>query len=304
MSAHHALVDRALDEQAALHQAVDTEMYLRFLYNFVVDIDGVTDETEFTVEEMVGGLASSLIRATADGCYAVSSEISDLIFQSSASIPVFTLQPTDLPSPNGYVWLDGGVPLTDARDMIVVVRAFTWTTIEGSRGPAIMIGYITDASDPRDQYFSELSPMVRQLPFVSRLYMGGCRWDFGEELAVIVEDRAQWAQLVAAFFRFINEEYVAVERGTGSRQGQRRRQRAKLSTDVTLVRLRRSASPSTRSEDPQHREYDHRFVVHGHWRNQWYPSINDHRPKWIRAYVKGPEDAPLVVKREAFVVDR
>jgi len=27
--------------------------------------------------------------------------------------------------------------------------------------------------------------------------------------------------------------------------------------------------------------------VRGHWRNQWYPSIQDNKRKWIRPYVKG-----------------
>jgi len=32
------------------------------------------------------------------------------------------------------------------------------------------------------------------------------------------------------------------------------------------------------------------------WRNQWYPSLSQHRQKWISPYVKGPEDKPLVVR--------
>lgn len=42
--------------------------------------------------------------------------------------------------------------------------------------------------------------------------------------------------------------------------------------------------------------------VDGHWRNQWYPSKQTHSPKWIDAYIKGPEDkefkypVPVVTK--------
>jgi hypothetical protein len=35
-------------------------------------------------------------------------------------------------------------------------------------------------------------------------------------------------------------------------------------------------------------------VVRGHWRNQWYPSLNARRPLWIAPYLKGPDDAPLL----------
>jgi hypothetical protein len=34
--------------------------------------------------------------------------------------------------------------------------------------------------------------------------------------------------------------------------------------------------------------------VRGHWRQQWYPSIQDHRPVWIAPHRKGPEDAPML----------
>jgi hypothetical protein len=36
-----------------------------------------------------------------------------------------------------------------------------------------------------------------------------------------------------------------------------------------------------------------RWVVSGHWRNQWYPSIGAHRQRYILPYVKGPADKPL-----------
>lgn len=42
------------------------------------------------------------------------------------------------------------------------------------------------------------------------------------------------------------------------------------------------------------REYRHRWIVRGHWRNQYYPSRNDHRPIWIDPHLAGPEDKPLL----------
>ena len=35
------------------------------------------------------------------------------------------------------------------------------------------------------------------------------------------------------------------------------------------------------------RSPNHAFWVRGHWRRQWYPSIQGHKRKWIRPYVKG-----------------
>jgi hypothetical protein len=44
--------------------------------------------------------------------------------------------------------------------------------------------------------------------------------------------------------------------------------------------------------------------VRGHWRNQWYPSMQAHRPKYIPEHIKGPEDKPLIVHDKLFSVDR
>ena len=41
------------------------------------------------------------------------------------------------------------------------------------------------------------------------------------------------------------------------------------------------------------REYRHRWLVSGHFRNQWYRSEQTHKVIWIAPYVKGPDDAPL-----------
>ena len=42
--------------------------------------------------------------------------------------------------------------------------------------------------------------------------------------------------------------------------------------------------------------WSHRWLVNGHWRNQWLPSRAAHRLQWIAGYVKGPASKPLVVK--------
>jgi hypothetical protein len=33
--------------------------------------------------------------------------------------------------------------------------------------------------------------------------------------------------------------------------------------------------------------------VRGHWRNQFYPVENVHRPVFIESYIKGPPDKPI-----------
>ncbi len=71
-----------------------------------------------------------------------------------------------------------------------------------------------------------------------------------------------------------------------------------------VIHLRRIDHTGKRDGDPGEVEWSHRWWVDGHWRNQWYPSTQDHRPVWIDGYVKGPEDKPLVLKERRIAVDR
>jgi hypothetical protein len=62
------------------------------------------------------------------------------------------------------------------------------------------------------------------------------------------------------------------------------------------VQLRhQSMSPQARSDTAEAgRTYRHRWIVRGHWRNQYYPSRRANRPIWIDAHPKGPDGAPIL----------
>jgi hypothetical protein len=74
--------------------------------------------------------------------------------------------------------------------------------------------------------------------------------------------------------------------------------------DILVIRLRREATEvSEPSGEPGN--WTHRWIVSGHWRNQWYPASEVHRQIWVSPFVKGPESLPLVVKpRKAMVWNR
>ena len=65
---------------------------------------------------------------------------------------------------------------------------------------------------------------------------------------------------------------------------------------VRYVQLRHhTLTPGQRgSVDGPTRTYQYRWIVQGHWRNQFYPSRNDHRPVWIDHHIKGPDGAPIL----------
>lgn len=74
---------------------------------------------------------------------------------------------------------------------------------------------------------------------------------------------------------------------------------------VKVIQLRR-LEPVAASTEPAERtvEWTHRWIVSGHWRNQYLPSCGLQRQQWIDPHVKGPDDLPLVVKPTVYNVAR
>jgi hypothetical protein len=99
------------------------------------------------------------------------------------------------------------------------------------------------------------------------------------------------------------QQKVAVKRVTIANRATRRR--AEKAGDsvlptVTVIELRRPISQQESEGSGGPVEWSHRWMVGGHWRNQYYPSTGGHLPMWIAPYVKGPEDKPLVVKDRVY----
>lgn len=65
--------------------------------------------------------------------------------------------------------------------------------------------------------------------------------------------------------------------------------------DIQIIQLRRRQSVASRAADtePNQVAWSCRWVVSGHWRNQYYPSKGAYREKWIDPYDKGPEGLPF-----------
>jgi hypothetical protein len=76
--------------------------------------------------------------------------------------------------------------------------------------------------------------------------------------------------------------------------------RRKINPDeVRILKLRRAPRDKHETTSPGH-EYHHRWIVRGHWRNQYFPSRDGHKPIWIAPHVKGPEDAPLLTGEKVY----
>lgn len=81
-----------------------------------------------------------------------------------------------------------------------------------------------------------------------------------------------------------------------------RRRMAREGREPAPVRVISLRGGSAHGGGDGSRAYVHRWMVRGHWRRQWYPSIGQHRPRWISPFIKGPDDAPLLGGEKVYSV--
>lgn len=112
-------------------------------------------------------------------------------------------------------------------------------------------------------------------------------------------------RFIVALMRLM-EEYVELDKSSVPRQHGRRATRGGRVGDVknvTVLSLRRAMYEETDGETGRKVTLAH--LVRGHWRNQWYPSQQQHRAKWIRAHRRGGSAGDEVTQRpRVIVVDR
>lgn len=125
----------------------------------------------------------------------------------------------------------------------------------------------------------------------------GAAWDFarGHALTTLI---ATWLLMGQTLSVSEQVRPAPVEQRRAVRRGE-------VASDVTYVALRRQTVVRDPRE-PAHegRDYRHQWVVRGHWRNQWYRSVETHRPIWIDPHIKGPEGAPMLHTEHVYTLRR
>jgi hypothetical protein len=110
---------------------------------------------------------------------------------------------------------------------------------------------------------------------------------------------------IAAVMRFLiaasawlRQRIIVMSDGNIARHRRRQIERdfGALVSSVKVIQLRRSESRQSESaQSEESAEWSCRWIVNGHWRNQYHPSDGHHELKYILPYVKGPDDKPLKV---------
>lgn len=108
-----------------------------------------------------------------------------------------------------------------------------------------------------------------------------------------------------AFYLMAQKLAVTLQQDT-DRATRRRaeRERRQITPHIRVITLRRMEAERQEAEARHSVDWHCQWEVRGHWRNQFYPAENVHKPKFIEAYIKGPEDKPIRHSGRLFVAMR
>ncbi|WP_329220275.1 hypothetical protein [Streptomyces microflavus] len=241
-------------------------------------------------------LARAVQNSLEGDLFAVTGPMGELAVAAGQSLGLFDMEAQDLPTPTGVLFFEDPPELLqgiDGDDLPLIIQGAAWSVGDDGEGGYAWITPIAQMSSdqairlggPRLLPFS----MADEAPAEERERM---LFDH-----LIVTLRAAWLLMQQPLSE---ESTLEPDRATRKRLRRVGREPA----EVRLIELRRPKGASGQSGGDGDREYHHQWIVRGHWRQQWYPARQVHRPVWIAPHVKGPEGAPLLGGEKVNVLKR
>lgn len=251
----------------------------------------------------------------------VTEAMTDLARVAAYSFPECGLMPEDLPSPSGFVvfasplvWVELSTPsfvksASPTTEFPVLAASWShWDVFKECghdvAGPELGGVWVTWYTAPNDRRPNSDYRWPNRLVIDNEGYLP-FRPDpvpnaTATENCLTVALLALWS-----IWTLMNSPITATEAATFDRSSTRRTVR-ELGTipEVRVIQLRRRKGDIERADQDGSREYQHQWVVRGHWRQQWYPAREVHRPIWIAPHVKGPEGAPLIGGERVYTLKR
>jgi hypothetical protein len=261
--------------------------------------------------------ASKLLTASAIW---VSPEMCDIVAAAREGFQPETLEADDFIVHTGFCYFAKPLYMFDRNHRTVSIGAMTWCPVVMQDHPSgapdtngISITLYSSTRAEEDDY-SDAHARFRALFGTELTPLHLTAVEFGDPLdeGHMLDDKGhytgadEWWKTVQTTLRLMQQRVAVSHDERLPRATRRRLEREGMGQveEVLIVRLRRPMTHHNGEIGDTPSEWTHRWIVDGHWRNQWYPSIHKHRQIWISPYVKGPEDKPLVVKRRFYKWDR
>jgi len=273
----------------------------------------------------------------------VSAEIIHEVTMAAEDLGNEPIHNTDLFTPYGFAILETPIVVFDlegdtgvvSETQTIHIRAFGWSiekmgSLDNSDltlSPGVTIWIY---STPADLAATGLAPTDGSLgvPADHLVPLEVAPWTFGKSwegrnspvsapgfVPMPVAYERRW---FLAFMRLMWQQIIVRRPHHPDRAERRRWERLakrKELLDYTVLRLRREVDPNYRPMGPG-LPLDHRVVVRGHWKQQFFPSLGEarlpdgtmnpesHRQIWIERHIRGHEFLPLGAEHSATSVVR
>lgn len=209
--------------------------------------------------------------------------------------------------PNGFLWMKG----LWERECIRPVLGVWWSPWEYTPGQPDAVSSVVRFDDGRTTGLSMAYGLGPSRDGLQETSVQSFTVSFGDTLTQLSEQGVtgfglSLLRLVATLLEFTAQHIVQPESQIADRPARRRYERRwhREPPPIQVVRLRAVDHGSMGEHGSP--SYHVRWLVRGHWRNQWHPRLRQHHPRWIAPHVKGPEGAPLQARSatRVIVVDR
>lgn len=318
-----------LDEQLALFKFWRSEMGYRVGNTFGESMRRVSEETH-DINESAPALTRNIAAIEASKMFKcdpvyVEDDMMTVIETAAKTFQPEALYATDLITNYGFVVLPRCMTMVDRHETSVTFRAFSWMPVEfkGMKAGVItpdpdrlssgvhlsLYTHIDDALSEMDGFSEQVNDQGWTPEKLREAHsrMGSpymlthvTPWAFGQDVPEGMEWRYahSWWKPIQSFFRLtlqtIGDRYTQRPPRASHKRWKRETEQPE-DRYITVIRLRRPRHDKKEEGEPVN--WTHRWIVGGHWRNQWYPSLGFHRQIWIGDYVKGPDDKPLLVRK-------
>lgn len=241
----------------------------------------------------------------------VSPQMTDLAIAAAATLPAFSLESFDVPAPNGFMIFSKPIYADpNFTGETCFVAGVSWSIPKMAlRSGGVMQKpgktqilwlswyvdlHLTLDDAVRNGLMGADEAAYQKSGQPRYTYSTDCAYVFGQTAEHVDEMLNLWGKVALSAWILMQQKLARVTSVGPDRASRRRLERqGRKPATVRVIELRQP-DRSDANGGGTDREYHHQWIVRGHWRQQWYPAHQVHRPMWIAPHVKGPEGAPML----------
>jgi len=248
----------------------------------------------------------------------------DLLERSYPNLPEWWLRPNEVGPRRGYCWFSTPIPLVPGDPE--KLRALMWmidpetgdymivpfTVFDGPGADDYVVTFRTYHGVPRQvQLWRDGQALTDWLAEEERDDYRGAAYVAGTDPGTLLAQRLAWGRVFATAVAIMNQVLVKVEPYGADRPARKRIEKLRppgLEPPAPIVRavlLRRQYTVQRGHKDgAEHIDWRFQWKVTEHWRQQWYPSLQQHKWILILEHIKGPPNKPLKTPLPIKIVGR